>query len=63
MAGIVPGILLAAGYLVICTIIGRRRNYPSIPPVNLRTKLAVTGRASWALMMPIIILGGIRLAL
>ena len=60
MAGIVPGLLLAAGFLAICSIIARLRSYPAREPVNLRGKVRATGRAGWALMMPVIIIGGIR---
>ena len=29
MAGVVPGLLLAAGFMVVCSIVARVRNYPS----------------------------------
>ena len=38
MAGVVPAVLLAAGFLVICTIVARLRRYPS----------REAARASWA---------------
>jgi len=63
MAGIVPGLLLALGFLVICTIVARMRHYPARPPVPLQGKMRATGRAGWALLMPVIIIGGIRFGL
>ena len=60
MAGVVPAVLLAAGFMVICSIVARYRNYPSRGAVDFKVKLRATGRASWALMMPVIIIGGIR---
>lgn len=60
MAGILPGFLLAGGFLIICSVIGKVRGYPSRPAVSLAGKLRATGRAGWALMMPLIIIGGIR---
>jgi len=60
MAGVVPAILFALGFLVICSIVARYRKYPSREAVDVKTKLRATGRASWALMMPVIIIGGIR---
>jgi tripartite ATP-independent transporter DctM subunit len=63
LAGIVPGLLLAGGFLVICSIVGRRRGYPREAPMSWKTKLTVTGKAIWALLMPIIILLGIRMGL
>ena len=55
-----PGCLLAAGFLVICTVIARVRNYPRLPRTALRARGAATVHAGWALMMPVIIIGGIR---
>lgn len=63
MAGVVPGLLLAAGFMVVCSIVARVRNYPSRPPVAWQGKAKATGRAGWALLMPVIIIGGIRFGL
>ncbi len=63
MAGVVPAILLAAGFLVVCSIVARYRSYPSRAPVDFTAKLRATGNASWALMMPVIVIGGIRFGL
>jgi tripartite ATP-independent transporter DctM subunit len=63
MAGVVPAILLAAGFLVVCSLVARYRNYPSREPVDFKAKVRATGRASWALMMPVIVIGGIRFGL
>jgi tripartite ATP-independent transporter DctM subunit len=60
LAGVVPGIILAAGYMVICGVIARRRNYPARPRATWGERLSATRRSAWALMMPLIILGGIR---
>src|SRR5438552_2289301 len=63
MAGVVPGLLLAAGFMVVCSIVARVRNYPSRTPVPWAGKAKATGRAGWALLMPVIIIGGIRFGL
>ena len=63
MAGVVPAILLAAGFLVICSIVARYRGYASRERVDFKSKVRATGRASWALMMPVIVIGGIRFGL
>jgi len=39
------------------------RNYPSRAPVAWQGKAKATGRAGWALLMPVIIIGGIRFGL
>ena len=60
MSGIVPGVMLAAGFLAICTIQASRRGYPRAPASTLGDRVRATQRASWALLMPVIIIGGIR---
>jgi len=60
LAGIVPGLMLSAGFFVLCTVIAHRRDYPKRPAVNFKGKVNATGRAFWALLMPIIIIVGIR---
>ncbi len=60
MAGVMPGLMLASGFLVICSIVARFRGFPASAPVPVREKVRATGRAGWALMMPVIIIGGIR---
>lgn len=62
MAGILPGLLLAGGFMVICSIVARVRDFPSRPPVPWAGKARATGRAGWALLMPVIVIGGIRSA-
>jgi len=60
MAGIVPGLLLAAGFLVLCTVIAQRRKYQSERAATWPQRGRATWRAGWALMMPLIIILGIR---
>ena len=52
MAGVVPGVLLAAGFMVICTLVANKRKYPRAEAASLRQQVKATGRAGWALMMP-----------
>ncbi len=60
MGGIVPGILMAASLIIAWLIVARRENVKPLPKATGRERLAATVRAGWALVMPIIILGGIR---
>jgi len=63
MAGVIPGLLLAGGFMVICTLVANKRNYPRAEAASVRQKFQATRRAGWALMMPVIIIGGIRFGL
>ncbi len=60
IAGIVPALLLAGGYMTICAVIARRRNYGSRPRMSWTRRLEMTRGSIWALFMPLLILGSIR---
>jgi len=63
MAGILPGLLLAAGYMVICALIARRGGYPARARQTWLGILAATQSAIFAIGMPIIVLVGMRMGL
>jgi len=60
LAGVVPGILMGLGMMVIVYVIARRRGFE---PEARRATLLEVGvafrQAIWAMLMPVIILGGI----
>ena len=58
-AGIIPGLLVGAGMAVPVFVIARKRNYPKEPPPTLPEFMAVLRNALPALMIPVIIMGGI----
>lgn len=60
MGGIVPGLLMAASLIAAWIIVSRRENVAPLPRRSARERLVATARAGWALVMPVIILGGIR---
>jgi TRAP-type transport system large permease protein len=60
MGGIVPGLMMAISLLVVWMIVARKENVQPLPRCSGRERLQATGRAAWALLMPVIILGGIR---
>jgi tripartite ATP-independent transporter DctM subunit len=60
MGGIVPGLMMAISLLVVWMLVARQENVSTLPRRSGRERLAATGRAIWALIMPVIILGGIR---
>ncbi len=60
LAGVIPGVLLAAGLMLVTYIIARKRNYPKRPGFpSIRAILRAFVPALIPLMMPLIILGGI----
>jgi len=59
LGGFVPGIMLGIGFMIMNSIIARRRNYPVEPPIPLRDVPNVTLRALPALLLPMILLFGI----
>ncbi len=60
MAGIVPGLLIAAGLSTVVYISARRLNLPRSARATRHEVLNATLRAALALLAPIIIVGGIR---
>jgi C4-dicarboxylate transporter, DctM subunit len=59
LGGMVPGLGMGICLMMIVAYTARRRNFPVEKPVALREIPAITIRAFPALMMPVILLGGI----
>ncbi len=59
LGGIVPGILSGLGFMILSYLYARRHGFPSTPRARVREVAAGFKGAFWALLMPIIIMGGI----
>jgi tripartite ATP-independent transporter DctM subunit len=60
MAGVVPGLLITAGFMVLCTWIARRRGFPPTgEPFRLAKVLGELRHSLLILMMPVVVIGGI----
>ena len=59
LGGVVPGILMGVAQMAIVAGTARRRNFPVEKPVPLREIPCITWRALPALLMPVVLLGGI----
>ncbi|GED53936.1 TRAP transporter large permease [Brevibacillus borstelensis] len=59
MAGIVPGLLMGAILALTGYMIARKEQIPTLPKASARDIVAALKDASWGLMAPVIILGGI----
>ena len=60
ISGIVPGLLMGAGLIRAWKWVLRRIDLPSGSPLPMRDRLRATAKAFWALLMPIIIIGGMK---
>jgi TRAP-type transport system large permease protein len=60
VSGIVPGLLMGVGLIVAWRWVLRRIDLPAGTALPMRERLQATLRAFWALLMPIIIIGGMK---
>ena len=59
LGGFVPGIMLGLGFMIMNSIIARRRGFPVEAPIPLHEVPRITLRAFPALLLPVILLFGI----
>ena len=59
IGSLLPGILLAAAIIIYCLIYGRKHNLPAHERSSPREIFLAFKNGIWALLMPVIILGGI----
>ena len=59
LSGVVPGLAIAAGLLVVCYVHARRHKVPLEAARHLARDRQAFWDAKWALMSPVIVLGGI----
>ena len=60
LAGIVPGLIMGAGLIIAWKLVLRDLALPAGDPLPLEQRLRATGKAFWALLMPVIIIGGMK---
>jgi TRAP-type transport system large permease protein len=60
ISGIVPGLLMAFGLVLAWRWVLRRQPLPAGEKQPFAARWAATGRAFWALLMPVIIIGGMK---
>ena len=59
LGGVIPGLLIGVAFMVMNTVIARRRNYPVEPAVPVREIPRIALNAFPALMLPVVLLFGI----
>jgi tripartite ATP-independent transporter DctM subunit len=60
ISGIVPGIIMGVGLVFAWRYVLRDLDLPAGQPLPMRDRLRATAKAFWALVMPIIIIGGMK---
>ncbi len=61
IAGIVPGILMGVALAITWALVSRRDKVATTPRVPMVDRWKITLNAGWAFMLPVIIVGGLRL--
>lgn len=61
LAGIVPGLMLALGLVVAWWIVVRKENVAPMPPMARKDRFKAVLDGFWALMLPVIIVVGLRM--
>lgn len=60
LSGIVPGLIMGTGLIVAWKLVLRRIDLPAGQAQSLRVRLKTTAQAFWAMLMPLIIIGGMK---
>ena len=60
ISGIVPGLIMGAGLIVAWKLVLRKIELPRGEPLPMTERLRATAKAFWALLMPLIIIGGMK---
>jgi tripartite ATP-independent transporter DctM subunit len=60
LAGIAPGVYMGLSLVVAWWLVSRREQAAVAPRKSARERVALLGRGFWALLMPVIIVGGLR---
>lgn len=58
MAGVVPGVLMGMALMVVSYFYAKKNNIPKSPKMPMKEKIRIILKAIWALIMPVIIIGG-----
>nr|MBP6709899.1 TRAP transporter large permease subunit [Propionivibrio sp.] len=60
LSGIVPGLIMAIGLIIAWKLELRRIDLPEGKPQPIRQRLQTSVKAFWAMLMPVIIIGGMK---
>lgn len=60
LSGVVPGLIMGAGLILAWKWVLRRIDLPAGEALPLAARVRITAKAFWALLMPVIIIGGMK---
>ncbi|MFM1980129.1 MAG: hypothetical protein RLZ68_1394 [Pseudomonadota bacterium] len=60
ISGIVPGLIMGVGLIIAWKLVLRKIDLPEGKPLPMRERLRATRKAFWAMLMPLIIIGGMK---
>ncbi|MBX3633329.1 MAG: TRAP transporter large permease subunit [Simplicispira sp.] len=60
LAGIVPGVMMGGSLVIAWWLVSRRASVQVAPRTPWPERLALLGKGFWALMLPVIIIGGLK---
>nr|WP_316644619.1 TRAP transporter large permease subunit [uncultured Roseateles sp.] len=60
LSGIVPGLIMGAGLIVAWKLQLRKIELPAGIPMPMKDRISATVKAFWAVLMPVIIIGGMK---
>ena len=60
ISGIVPGLIMGVGLIIAWKLVLRKIDLPEGKPLPMRERLQATLKAFWAMLMPLIIIGGMK---
>ena len=61
LGGIVPGLLMGLSIMIAWYIVARKEDVVTQPRMEMRQRLIETRNSFWALLLPLLIIGGLRL--
>ena len=60
LAGIIPGLVVGSIFMVLCYVTAKKQKYGIVhPKTSIKERFRALWEARWALMVPVIVLGGI----
>ncbi|GBU09155.1 2,3-diketo-L-gulonate TRAP transporter large permease protein [Gammaproteobacteria bacterium] len=61
MAGIIPGLMMGFGLMLTWWYLAKKEDVKVLPKASMKERLKHTGHSFWAILLPIVVIGGLRL--